>query len=290
MTIVNGISRIGFMSGGKRALWNDETMADTLTSRAVRFIESNRRNSFFLYFATHDIHVPRVPHDRFASSTEMGPRGNVIAELDWCVGRLIETLDRLNLTSNTLVLLTSDNGAVVDDGYQDHAVEKLGAHKPNGPLRGGKYSRFEGGTRVPFIVHWPARVKPGVSGALVSQVDLTASFSSLTGAQVPAGAAPDSANLLPALLGEKPSGREVLVEQAQTLSLRQGSWKLIPANKGAAVQQNTNTEMGGSPADQLFDLSADIGETRNVAPQHPDVVKEMLARLEKIRSAPPASR
>jgi arylsulfatase A-like enzyme len=143
---------------------------------------------------------------------------------------------------------------------------------------------------VPFIVHWPARVKPGVSGALVSQVDLTASFSSLTGAQVPAGAAPDSANLLPALLGEKPSGREVLVEQAQTLSLRQGSWKLIPANKGAAVQQNTNTEMGGSPADQLFDLSADIGETRNVAPQHPDVVKEMLARLEKIRSAPPASR
>lgn len=283
MTIVNGISRIGYMTGGKSALWKDETMADTLTDRAVSFITRNAARPFFLYFSTHDIHVPRAPHERFAKATGMGPRGNVIAELDYCVGKVASALERAGLMRNTLIVFSSDNGAVVDDGYQDDAVAKLGSHRPNGKLRGGKYSNFEGGTRVPFIVHWPARVKPGVSDALVSQTDLLRSFADLTGAAVPGGGGPDSENVLPALLGESRKGRQVLVEQASVLSLRDGNWKYIQPGKGARVNPNTNTEMGNDPAPQLYDLAADLGETRNVAADHPDRVKQMSATIEKIR-------
>jgi arylsulfatase A-like enzyme len=285
MTIVNGISRIGYMSGGKAALWNDETMADTLTDRAFSFIGRNARQPFFLYFATHDIHVPRAPHQRFTDATTMGPRGNVIAELDWCVGKLVGTLVERGLLANTLIVFSSDNGGVVDDGYQDEAVAKLGSHRPNGPLRGGKYSNFEGGTRVPLIVHWPARVKPGVSDALVSQVDLLRSLAQLTGADLARGAGPDSENVLGALLGESRRGRQLLVEQAGDLSLRDGTWKYISPGTGPKIEKNTNTEMGTDPGPQLYDLSADIGEARNLGAQHPAKVKEMAEKLRKIRGA-----
>ncbi len=195
-TIVNGVSRIGYMTGGKAALWRDQDMADTFTRKAVSFIERHQREPFFLFFATHDPHVPRVPHERFVGKSGMGPRGDAILQSDWSIGQVLDTLDRLKLADNTLVIFTSDNGPVVDDGYVDQAVEKLGAHTPAGPLRGGKYSRFEAGTRVPFVVRWPARVRPGVSDALVSQVDLLASLAALVGQAVPAGEAPDSLNQL----------------------------------------------------------------------------------------------
>jgi arylsulfatase A-like enzyme len=228
--IVNGISRIGYMTGGKSALWVDENIADVLTAKATGFIEKNKTNPFFLYFATHDIHVPRVPNPRFAGQTNMGPRGDAIAELDWTVGQVLAALDRHRLTDHTILMFSSDNGPVVDDGYRDQAVEKLGAHKPAGPLRGGKYSNFDGGTRVPFMLRWPGEparrggvlnesqknrtlprrvaggftgVKPdSVSHALISQVDLLSSFASLTGARLTDDAAPDSVNVLPALLGQ----------------------------------------------------------------------------------------
>ena len=284
MTIVNGISRIGYMKGGKQALWNDETMADDLTRRATSFIDAHRARPFFLYFATHDIHVPRVPHARFGDSTTMGPRGNVIAELDWCVGEIVKTLERHKLLDHTLIVFSSDNGAVVDDGYQDDAVTKLGAHRPNGPLRGGKYSAFEGGTRVPFIAHWPARIKPGVSDALFSQVDLLRSLASIAGLKLPAAAGPDSQDLSAALLGQSKQGRRLLVEQGNGLTLRAAQWKYIPPSQGQKVNPNTNTEMGSDPEPQLYDLASDLGETRNLAVQHPERVKEMAATLARIRS------
>jgi arylsulfatase A-like enzyme len=274
------------MRGGKAALWNDETMADTLTGRAVSFIDRNARRPFFLYFATHDIHVPRSPNHRFSQATPMGPRGNVIAELDWCAGRLVRALDERGLLANTLLVFTSDNGGVVDDGYQDEAVEKLGSHRPNGPLRGGKYSNFEGGTRIPFIVHWPARVKAGVAGSLVSHVDLLRSLAQLTGAHLAPGAAPDSENVLGALVGESPKGRQLLVEQAGDLALRDGNWKYISPGKGPKIQKDTNTEMGTDPGPQLYDLAADIGETTNLAARHPARVKDMAEKLRKIQAAP----
>jgi arylsulfatase A-like enzyme len=285
-TIVNGISRIGYMSGGTAALWKDEDMADVFTARAVRFIEENRARPFFLFFATHDPHVPRVPHPRFAGTTGLGPRGDVIAQLDACVGEILKTLDRLALYDNTLVLFTSDNGPVVDDGYRDEAVARLGSHKPAGRLRGGKYSKFEGGTRVPFVLRWPARAKPGLSNALVSQVDLLASLAGLLGQALAPGEAPDSEDVTPALLGTAPVGRESLVEQAGGLSLRHGSWKYIEPSDGPAVDKQTNTELGNAPLAQLYDLATDPGETRNLATAQPARVRRMQGLLEQIRSVP----
>nr|MBA3296098.1 sulfatase-like hydrolase/transferase [Acidobacteriota bacterium] len=242
----------------------------------------------------------RVPHPRFVGATAMGPRGDAIAQLDWSVGQVLATLDRLNLTRNTLVLLTSDNGPVIDDGYRDDAVEKLGDHAPAGPFRGGKYSNFEAGTRVPFVVRWPARVKPGVSDALVSQVDLLASFAALVGpstsarrdatraaADKPDVTAPDSENVLPALLGTSKTARTALVEQAGALSLRQGHWKYITPSQGPKIQKNTNTELGNDPEPQLYDLAADPGERTNLATTRPEKAREMAAVLDAIRRARP---
>ena len=156
---------------------------------------------------------------------------------------------------------------------------------PTDALRGGKGSRFEGGTRIPFIVHWPTRVKPGVSDALVSQVDLLRSFAKLTGADLGPGAGPDSKNVLPALLGESKKGRQLLVEHANGLSLRDGTWKYIVPAKGVKVAPNTNTATGVDPEPQLYDLSVDPGEMKNLAAQQPAKLKQMAETLEKIRAA-----
>ncbi len=282
-TIVNGISRIGYMSGGKSARWVDEEIADVITARATAFIEQNRDRPFFLYFATHDIHVPRVPHPRFAGRSGLGPRGDVILEFDWSAGEILKTLDRLNLARNTLVILTSDNGPVVDDGYKDQAVELLDGHKPSGPLRGGKYSAFDAGTRVAFIARWPGRLKAGVSDALISQIDFLSSFAALTGQRLADADAPDSDNVLDALLGRSDAGRDCLVEHAGTLSLIKGKWKYIEPSAGPRMNKNTNTELGNDPQPQLYDLAVDLGEKRNVAAEHPDLVRDMAAQLKRIR-------
>lgn len=285
MTIVNGISRIGYMTGGRSALWKDEEMADVFTRQAVGFIEKNRQRPFFLYFATHDPHVPRVPHPRFVGRTGMGPRGDVLIEMDWSVGEILQALDRLGLARDTLVVFSSDNGPVVDDGYQDEAVAKLGAHRPAGPWRGGKYSNFEAGTRVPFIVRWPARIRPGVSDALVSQVDLFASFASLIGQTLPEAAAPDSVSLLPALLGKSATGRQTLVEQAGALSLREGVWKYIEPGRGPKMSVQTNTELGNDPGGQLYRLDRDPGETVNLVTSEAARAKRMGETLSRIRNS-----
>ena len=282
-TIVNGISRIGYMTGGRAALWKDEDMADVFTRHALAFIERQRTRPFFLYFAVHDPHVPRVPNPRFVGTTSLGPRGDAIVQADWCAGEILKALDRLNLSNNTLVILTSDNGPVVDDGYKDDAVTKLGTHKPAGPYRGGKYSTFEGGTRVPFIVRWPQRVKPAVSGALVSQVDFVATLAALVGQTLAADDAPDSLPMLPALLGESHTGRLELVEQAGGLALRQGTWKYIEPNNRAKRNEATNTELGNDSVPQLYDLAADPGETRNIAAEQSARVAAMAAELQKLR-------
>jgi arylsulfatase A-like enzyme len=271
------------MKGGKAALWKDEDMGDTFLSKAVAFIETHQQRPFFLYYATHEPHVPRVPHPRFVGKTGMGPRGDAIAQMDWSVGQILQTLDRLKLTTNTLVLFSSDNGPVLDDGYKDQAREKVGAHKPWGPLRGSKYSAYEAGTRVPFIVRWPARVKPGVSDALICQVDFLATFAALVGKDPNCPTAPDSQNCLPALLGESKTGRAALVEQGGPLSLRVEHWKYISPAKGPRVNAFTSTETGNAPAGQLFDLSRDIGETNNLASQQPERSKTMATRLEAVR-------
>ncbi|MSR79562.1 MAG: arylsulfatase [Gemmataceae bacterium] len=284
MTIVKGISRIGWMTGGKAALWDDETMADTLAQKATRFIENHKKDPFFLYFGLHDIHVPRVPNPRFVGKSGMGPRGDCILQADFCVGEILKTLEKHDLTKNTIVIFTSDNGPVINDGYYDDAVVKLGDHKPAGPLRGGKYSNFEGGTRIPFLLRWPAMIKPSVSNALVCQVDFLSSFASLLGQTLKEGDSPDSLNTLPALLGHDPKGREFLIEHANRLSLRQGTWKYIEPGKGPKRAQGTDTELGQDPAGMLFDLSQDLGETNNLIATLPERGMAMAAKLLELRS------
>jgi arylsulfatase A-like enzyme len=278
-TIVNGISRIGFMSGGKAARWKDEDMADELTKRAVAFIDRNKEKPFFLYFAAHDIHVPRFPHARFRGKSEHGLRGDAIVQLDWCVGEIVATLEKHKLTDNTLVVFTSDNGGVMDDGYLDGSRDDKSGHQCNGALRGFKGSAYEGGTRIPFIACWPGRVPAGkTSQALICSVDLLATFSAITGAALPGDAGPDSFDVAPALLAEKPATpcRETLIMQGNVLAVRQGKWKLIPAF----------TPPKGEPRPaELYDLEADLSEANNLAQKHPDKVKELLALLDEQRKA-----
>jgi arylsulfatase A-like enzyme len=284
-TIVNGISRIGYMTGGKTALWKDEDMADVFTGKAVEFIEKHKDGPFFLYFATHDPHVPRVPHPRFVGKSGMGPRGDAIVEADWSVGRVLDTLERLGLTNNTLVIFTSDNGPVVDDGYKDDAREKLGNHKPWGPFRGGKYSTFEAGTRVPFIVRWPSHVNRGVSDALVSQVDFLASFASFTKQTLDGDAGPDSVDTMSAFLGQSKQGRGSLIEEGGGLALRRGQWKYIEPNKRQRVNRDTAIELGNSPEPQLYDLSKDPGEATNLAAEMPEKLRELASELDALKTA-----
>lgn len=275
-SFVNGIPRIGAQEGGKAALWKDDEIADVLGDKAIAFIEKNRDKPFFLYFCTHDIHVPRVPHPRFKGASQAGVRGDTVQSFDWTVGRVADALDRLKLAGKTLLIVTSDNGGTLDangpDTEHGGTVASNNGHPQNGPLRGGKGSAFEGGTRVPFIARWPGHIPQGDSGELICHVDLIASFASLTGQKLPDDAAPDSIDVLPALLGAG-RGRDHLVEHGNVLALREGAWKLVPAgrNKG-----------GGA---QLFNLAEDIGETRNVAQTNPDRVAEMADRLQRIRSS-----
>ncbi len=283
--IVNGISRIGYMKGGKSALWLDETISDSLTLKAVKYIEKNQSAPFFLYFATNDIHVPRVPNPRFVGKSGMGARGDAILEFDWSVGEILSTLERLGLEKNTIIVLSSDNGPVVDDGYKDQAVELLGDHKPWGPYRGGKYSIYEAGTRVPCILSWKDHVNAKVSSALVCQVDWLASFASLLNVNVPKGAAPDSRNQWKSWCGKNEKGRDYLVLQnlQNNLAITDGTWKFIEPGEGPAINEFTNTELGNSPKPQLYYLNDDIGEKRNCAEEHPRVVKSLNAKLQKIK-------
>lgn len=285
-SIVNGISRIGYMKGGKSALWVDENIADSITTKALSFIEKNQHHPFFLYFGTQDVHVPRLPHPRFVGKSGMGPRGDAILEFDWIVGQVTQKLKKLGLEKNTIIILSSDNGPVIDDGYQDKAVELLGNHKPWGPFRGGKYSNFEAGTRVPQLLRWPAKVKPAVSNNLVSQVDWYASLAHIIGYQLQANEAPDSKNHVNAFINKKSTPREFIVEQNvnNVLAIVAGEWKYIEPCKFGAINKETNTELANSNTAQLYNLQSDPGEKINLATKFPKKVEELKAKLEFIRN------
>lgn len=281
MAVINGIGRIGYMKGGGSALWRDEDIADSIAVHAVRFIERQDGRPFFLYLATNDIHVPRQPHERFRGKSPMGLRGEAILQFDWTVGRVLEALELTGQLGNTLVIVSSDNGPVVDDGYRDKAGELLGDHKPWGGMRGGKYSAFEAGTRIPLIVSWPGAVAAGeVSEALVSQVDLFRSLAAIIGGTVPDGAARDSRDHSSALLGIDPEGREWVVEQGYALAVRTGEWKYIaPSDYPAVVPWGADVETGCDTVPQLFRIG---NEHDNVAGRCPDVARRLQALLDAV--------
>ncbi len=280
-SIVNGVSRIGFMRGGTSALWTDEDMADVFAKKATDFVKANQDQPFFLFYAFHQPHVPRLPNARFAGTTGLGPRGDAIAEMDSCVGNMLETLDELGLSEDTIVIFSSDNGPVLEDGYEDMAPELTGDHQPAGPLRGGKYSRLDGGTRVPFLLRWTGAVEPGVSDALICQSDFCASFAALAGVDIPQSTCVDSENLLDTFLGRSDTGRDVLVTeglQNKTL-VRKENWVFLPALDGPRFFGSVGTDTGNSHWDQLYDLGADIGQQRNLARELPEKVAEMKELL-----------
>lgn len=275
MSIVNGISRIGYMKGGKSALWIDEHIADSITTHAVQFIERHKSQPFFLYFGTNDIHVPRYPHPRFVGKTDMGPRGDAIVQFDYAVGEVVKALEKAGIRDNTIIIVSSDNGPVVDDGYQDQAVQRLKNHKPWGPYRGGKYSTFEAGTRIPFIVNWGSHLVPQKSEALLSQVDMLATMAKLTGTDISSVEGLDSEDQLDAWLGRDPKGREYVIGAAGSLTVLTKDWKYIEPGKGKPYTLSTGTETGNNPVDQLYDMRRDRGEYDNVAGENKIVVRFM---------------
>lgn len=282
-SVVNGISRIGFMTGGKAAHWVDEDIADTLAAKAVKFIEAHQEGPFFLYLAPHDIHEPMVPHARFKGTSDCGSRGDVIQQLDWTVGEVLAALDRLKLAANTLVIFTSDNGGAIKNTYDDGTNPLHDRQKVNGSLRGYKGSLYEGGHREPFIARWPGHVPAGgTSGQLMGHVDTLATVATLTGQKLPAAAGPDSFNVLPALFGDKTATpRDHLVLQNNgpaPLALRQGDWMLLEKFGG-----KRGAKAKALPTYELYNLASDLTQTNDLAAQESGKVQELSARLEKIR-------
>ncbi|MBK3516170.1 sulfatase family protein [Carboxylicivirga marina] len=285
-TIVNGVSRIGYMSGGNSARFRDETVPYQMLHKARTFIDEHQEEPFFLYFAFHDIHVPRLPDARFQGATDMGVRGDAIVQMDYITGELVKHLEKRGLSENTIIVFSSDNGPVLDDGYTDESVERLGKHQPAGPYRGNKYSAYEAGTRVPTIVYWPGTIVARESDALVTQTDLYASFAELVGHELEASEAPDSEAMWSTFAGESFEGREYLLEESVTLALRHGQYKYIhPTKKNPSwIKLEKNIEAGVSTEAQLFDLSNDVGEQENIASKNKKLVKKLQKEIERIQN------
>jgi arylsulfatase A-like enzyme len=280
-SIVNGIPRIGYVKGGAAANWSDVDLADHFLLKAQSYVKSHKDKPFFLFYALNQPHVPRTPHPRFVGKSGMGPRGDVILEADFCIGEIVKTLKEQGVFENTLIVFSSDNGPVLNDGYYDDAVEKLGNHKPNGPLRGGKYSLLEAGTRVPFFTYWKGKIKPQVSNALVCQIDLLESLAKLVDAEVKST---DSQNLLDVFMGTTTKGRTNLIIEANTkTAFRQGDWIMIPPYPGDAILAEVNIEVGNSNEYQLYNLKKDIGQKNNLAKAKPEILSKMMKDFESIR-------
>lgn len=280
-SIVNGIPRIGYMKGGEKAKWSDIDMADHFLAKAQEYVKAHKNEPFLLVYTMQQPHVPRTPHPRFEGKSGMGPRGDAIVEADWALGEFIKTLEAEGLIENTLVIFSSDNGPVLNDGYYDDAVEKLGNHKPAGSLRGGKYSLYEAGTRVPFITYWKGKIQPTVSDALVCQVDLLGSLAALINSTEQTQ---DSKQLLDAFLGKSKEGREELILEATSrTAMRKGDWYLIPPYKGAAVNNFVNIELGNDTEWQLYNIKEDVGQKNNHANTSKEKLQEMIATFENIR-------
>ena len=262
-SIVNGIPRIGFMKGGDAAKWSDIDMADHFLNGVQEYIKDRKDQPFFLYYPMQQPHVPRTPHPRFEGLSQLGPRGDAIVEADWCLGELKKTLEAEGILENTLIIFSSDNGPVLNDGYYDDSDIKNGDHNPWGPFRGGKYSLFEAGTHVPFFTYWKGEIQPGVSDAMVSQLDLLSSLAQLVGSEIRTD---DSLPLMDLLMGKSDQGRdELVIEATSRTAFKKGDWVMIPPYKGPAVNEKVQIELGNDSDFQLYNLTQDIGQQNNLA-------------------------
>lgn len=292
-TIINGIGRIGFMTGGKAALWNDRTLSDTFNGKACDFIRNNKAKPFFLYYAAHEPHVPRDPNPRFVGKSGLGARADAVLQFDDEVARIFETLKKEGLDDNTLVILSSDNGPALADGYADGALkaETEGGHRANGVYRGGKYTEYEGGLRMPFIARWPGRIRAGgVCAEPVCLTDMAATAAALTGQTLAPTDAPDSRDILPVLTAGAKSPHDFMLfgnpdRERKASAIREGRWKLITTRQGHLGRNPQPDTPAPKGAPLLFDLEKDPTEATNLADQHPDVVKRLAAKLEAASAA-----
>jgi arylsulfatase A-like enzyme len=287
-TIVNGISRIGYMQGGESALWVDEDFPQVLTQKAQNFIAESKGSPFFLFFPYHDIHVPRLPHKQFAGKSGLGPRGDVILQMDWVTGQMIDYLEKAGIANNTLIIFTSDNGPVLNDGYEDQSEGVEKAYNPSGPYRGGKYSAYEAGTRVPMIIHWPGKTTKGTSNTPISQIDFYASLASLVGQNLGNDEAIDSENNLAALFDHTKGGSKYMLEESFTTQIRCGKWKYIePFNTTKKIPEfmkNKGVEGGFEYYHQLYDLDKDEIEKNNLAKSNPALITQLQNEIDRLRS------
>ena len=291
-TIINGISRIGYMKGGHSARFKDEELPKTVVAKSVQFIEKNRDAPFFLEVGLFEPHVPRVAAPPFVGKSGCGLRGDVIEQIDWEVGEIMKALDRLKLANNTLVIFSSDNGPILFDGYFDRSEEDLNGHQPTGGLRGWKYLTYEGGCRVPLIARWPKQIKPRVSEQMFSLVDVYATLASIVGQVISADTAPDSLDMSNVLLGKtlKNLRSSMVLHGIGGLALRQGDWKYIPATEkvkpggmgSGANAADPRFAAANIPEPLLFNLATDPNETKNVFTSHPKKAAELEKELKAI--------
>jgi arylsulfatase A-like enzyme len=263
----------------------DQTRLTTqYTERAVQFIEQNRERPFFLYVAHNMPHVPLFVSDMFKGKTARGLYGDVIAELDWSVGRILDALKRTGLDEQTLVIFTSDNGPWLD--YGDHGGSA-------GRLRAGKETVFEGGVRVPFIARMPRRIPAGgVNKAPAMTIDLLPTLACLAGAEVPREPRIDGRDIWHVISGERNarSPHEVLYFywMNELHALRAGRWKLhLPHPYKEVIESGSGGKPGRAQQSEmklaLYDLERDAGETTNVAALHPEIVRNLMELAERAR-------
>jgi arylsulfatase A len=221
----------------------------------------------------------------------MSYRGDVIVQLDWCVGEIVKYLEKEGLEKDTMIVFCSDNGPVGDDGYADEALEEMGDHRAAGPYSGGKYSIFEGGTRTPFITYWPGTIKPGVSDKVVCTIDLAGSLANHLGVKLPKDACLDSLDVMDSMLGKKKAqGRPHLIQQdngrGNNYGYRVGNWKLQRHDSKKTNNYQVNKLLGGQrgqkvPQFALFDLSKDPAEKNDLSAEYPKIFSKMKTELQK---------
>ena len=265
-----------------------------LTEKALAWLEQNHAAPFFLYFTPNAIHEPVTPAPQWKETSPFGAYGDFIHELDWSVGRVLATLDRLKLADNTLVVFTSDNGGVVNPNNPNASGALKAGLAINGALRGGKHDVWEGGFREPFLVRWPGRVPAGtVCDDIMSVSDVLATLAGILGVSLPKGAAEDSFDASASWFGNGTPARDfvVLQDAHATYAIRQGDWKLVEHEKppafdprNAAAAKKIATARKREPAhDELFNLATDPAETKDVHAENPAVVARLRAQLARIR-------
>jgi len=295
--IVHGGSAAGHTTTGIRKHWQPDHVMATVVTNVTAWIEANREHPFFVYYAPNAVHEPIVPNPMFRGS-RYGKYGDFITDLDWSVGQVLATLDRLKLAGQTLLIFTSDNGGVVSPGNESVAPAMKAGLKINGPLRGGKHSEWEGGFREPFLVRWPGKVPAGtVSDQVICLTDMLATLARLFNTPLPKGNAEDSFDLLHAFTEAKPGApvRDHVILQAAdaTYDIRMGDWKLIERadapsftsvrNKRKAEAAEKKKKRAGARKDELYNLKDDPAETTNVASANADRATAMKKLLVESR-------